>query len=316
MLIDGFNLTGIDSGFAVGGTTRMWRTDLKELLQTIRAHPQFSHAGLRFVADFVAWREQLGIINKVISNLARERILEHVMFLHYGSAADKSGAGATFERLASLSDATDEIGARAVRTALRMAQISGLIVQTRSRADARLRLYEPAEPLLTLTGAYSALALQSVDEMWPGLGLSLRVREESGLIPKMLARMGETYLRGAFRSHRPADPLNILLRLEGARPILARVVECNRLQVPLPTAQEFARLFYVSPSQTRVILRAAEARGLIRIAARGVILDAAPLQERFLDAQARYLAFAMRAGFGLRAASLAKFDQRLRSSPT
>ncbi len=294
----------------------MWRAELKELVETIRVHPQFSRAGLRFISDFVAWREQLGIMNKVISNLARERILEHVMFLHYGRAADKSGVGATFERLATLSAVTDEIGARAVRTGLRMAQISGLVVQTRSRADARLRLYEPAEPLLALTGAYSALALQSVDEMWPGLGLSLRVREEIGLIPQMLTRMGEAYLRGAFRSQRPVDPLNMLLRLEGARPILARVVECERRQVPLPTAQEFARLFYVSPSQTRVILTAAEARGLIRIAARGVILDAAPLQERFLDAQARYLAFALRAGFGLRAASLAKFGQRLRSFPT
>lgn len=294
----------------------MWRAELKELVETIRNHPQFLHANLRFVADFIAWREKLGIINKVTSNLARERIIEHVLYLHYANAAGESDAGATFERLASLSAATDEIGARAVRTGLRLAQISGLIVQTRSRADARLRIYEPAEPLLALTGAYSALALKIIDDMWPSLGLSVRVRDEVGLIPSMLARMSENYLRGVFRRHQPADPLAILLRLEGARPILACVIDCHRRQVPLPTAQEFARLFYVSPSQSRVILRTAEAHGLIRVAARGVILDAAPLVESFLDTQTRYLAFALRFGFGLDAASLARIGAKDKADPT
>ena len=283
----------------------MWREELKELAETIRSHPQFPLANRRFATDFVAWRGGLGVLNKVLSNLAREHIFEHALYLHFARDPGDLDDGATFERLAALSESRDEIGARAVRTGLHLAQIAGLFILRRSRSDARQRIYEPTEPLIAMTREYSALAFQVLDDIAPNLNLSARIRHEHSLTPALLARMGEIYLNSEFRRHRDSDRLTNLMRLDGGRAVLAAVVDCHWRQIPLPTAQEFARLFYVSPSQIRAILKSAELHGLVRGASRGLIIDAEPLANAYLDAQARYLAFSMRYGLGLDRAALA-----------
>src|SRR5947209_5354646 len=128
----------------------MWRGELKELARIIRAHPRFPPANQHFVSEYVAYREEIRVLNKVISNLARERMLEHLVYLHYSRKPSEPGSGATFERLAALSNSRDQIGERSVRTGLRLAQVTGLVALTRSRADARLRIYEPTEPLIEM----------------------------------------------------------------------------------------------------------------------------------------------------------------------
>src|SRR3954470_9238460 len=115
----------------------MGREEILNLAQRIRAHPRFAESTARSIQDYLSWRIRLGVLNKLIANLARERILELLLFLHF-SREGKGDYGATFERLASSSESRDRIGSRAVRTALRLAQIAGHVVQTRSFEDGRL----------------------------------------------------------------------------------------------------------------------------------------------------------------------------------
>ena len=56
----------------------MEREELKDLAERIRAHPRFQEAAARAIRDYLAWRIRLGVLNKLISNLGRERILERV----------------------------------------------------------------------------------------------------------------------------------------------------------------------------------------------------------------------------------------------
>ncbi len=271
------------------------REGLKELAGALRAHPSFAVASNRFMAEYVAWRGRLGVLNKVISNLGRERLVEHVLYLHFGRLG--ADYGATFERLASLSETRDRIGARAVRTALRLAQISGLAILSRSRADGRLRICEPAPPLLDLAGAYYAILFQLLDDLAPEFRACVRLATEPDFLATALSRMGRAYVARGFDRNLAKSPLPTLLRFEGARPILACVIDCCQRGVALPTSHELSRRFYVSPSQTRVILKGAETFGLIRTAGRGRLLDAAPLTEAYFDGLSRHLAFAALYGF-------------------
>lgn len=264
----------------------MRRERPKELAAAICANPQFFDAARRFTTEYLAWRVRLGVLNKVLSNLGRERLLEHVLYLHFGRAEH----GATFERLASLSAARDQIGARAARTALRLAQIAGLVTLARSPDDGRLRIIEPAEPLLALTSDVYAMGFRIFDRLAPSGGLSAQLNGEPDFLTFVLTRMGRAFLMAEFQPGRKPDVFNSLLRLEGGRPIMATAVDRHWRGQDLPTSQELSRQFYVSASQTRAVLKQAESLGIIRTAARGRLLDAAPLVELYLDALCETLA--------------------------
>ena len=268
----------------------MRRERPKELAEAIRSHPHVVDAVGRFTSDYLKWRATLGVLNKVLSNLGRERLLEHVCYLHYTRGEPGNEYGATFERLAALSAARDQIGARATRTALRLAQIAGLLLPTRNPDDARLRIFEPSESLLTLTREIYGLAFRIFDDLAPGLDLSARVSNDREFFFEVITRLGRAFLKAEFDPRRPPDVFNSLLRLEGGRAILTTAIDRYWRGEDLPTSQEIARQFYISPSQIRAVLKHAESLGLIRTAARGRLLDAGPLAETYLDSLCRFLA--------------------------
>lgn len=266
------------------------RREPKELADAIRSHPHVVDAIRRFTADYLQWRARLGVLNKVLSNLGRERLLEHACYLHFTRGEPGNAHGATFERLAALAAARDQIGARATRSALRLAQIAGLLMQTRSPEDARLRIFEPSESLLAMTRDVYALAFRIFDDLAPGLDLSARVSRNPEFLSEVLTRLGRAFLRAEFHPQREPDVFNALLRLEGGRMILTTAIDRHWRGEDLPTSQELSRQFYISPSQIRAVLKNAESLGLIRTAARGRLVDAGPLAEAYLDTLSRFLA--------------------------
>lgn len=277
----------------------MWRAGLKQLAAAMRSHPRFRDASHRFMYNFVDWRGRLGLLNKVTSNLARERIFEHLLYLHFARAGEGGDKGATFARLAALSVSRDQIGARAVRTALRLGQIAGLVTLSRSLSDGRLRIYKPSEALLAQSREYFSIAFRIVDDLTPGLRISARFFEEPNLLLSIFAKMGQVYLENEIQPNLAPDALTKLLRLDGGRAVLATVIDCHWRGRDLPASQDIARRFYVSPSQTRAILKQAEAQGLIAMAGRGRIADAELLADAYLDALCRFLAFVARYGLDL-----------------
>ena len=277
----------------------MWRESLQDLSEAIRVHPRFEEAARRLVGDLLEWRMRLGVLNKLIMNLGRERIVEHLLYLHSARGLEAAKYGATFERLAELSDVRDGFGARAVRTALRLAQIGGMITLVRSHEDGRLRIFEPTEALLAATSEYFAIVAGVFDVMLQDDNISRPFRDDPGFLSAMLARGAEAYLSAEPRMEIAADAFGSLLRLEGGRVILNTVLDCHWSRQELPAASELAQRFYVSPSQARVILKSAAAAGLIQLGPRGKLIEAAPLVDVFCRVQSRYLAFLARYGLNL-----------------
>ena len=157
-----------------------------------------------------------GVLNKVLSNLGRERLFEHACYLHFTRGDPGNAHGATFERLAALAVARDQIGARATRTALRLAQIAGLLMQTRSPEDARLRIFEPSESLLAMTRDIYALAFRIFDDLAPGLDLGARMSDDPDFLFDILARLGRAFLRAEFHPQAEPDVFNRLLSWKAA----------------------------------------------------------------------------------------------------
>ena len=285
------------AGFA--GQDRMWRSDLKELAAAIRGHPQFPAAAHRSVSELVAWRSQLGVTNRVISNLGRESIIEFLLILSFIQRVDDQLEGANFERLAALSETREHFGARAVRTALRLLQIGGFVVATRSRQDGRLRIYQPTPALLAQARDYYAIVLGVFDTLAPDANIRLRMKDDPEYVMEILARVGDAFLAEDFAPRPELDAFAQLLRLDGANAILAFVVDCHWRRRRLPTPGQLAPLFQVSGSQTRVILKAAADKALIVLGPRGTLVDASALANEYLRHYSQYLAFFARYGLGL-----------------
>jgi len=292
----------------------MWREELAGLAGAIRAHPRFFEAVRRFMAEFVEWRARLGVLNKVGSNLGRERLLEYVLYLHFARAGDNSEGGATFERLAALSDSRDQIGARAVRTALRLAQIAGLVSVAKSATDGRMRIITPADSLMELARQHLTITFRILDALAPEARFTARFYDVPDFLPALLTRIGRAYIDGDYQRNLPASAFTSLLRLEGSRVILSYVVDCHWDGRDLPPPQEFFRRFYISPSQTRAVLKSADAHGLVHVGPRGRLSGADALAEAYVDALSRFLAFALRFGFGFDGAILPPAFASVRSA--
>jgi hypothetical protein len=287
------------AGCKIGKAGGMWREETDIMVAAIRAHPNIVSAVRQFTTGYLAWRRQLGVLNRVLATLGREHLLEHVMYLHF-ARQDRAGEhGATFERLAALSAARDRVGARATRSTHRLAQTAGLVMTRRNPTDRRLRVYEPTEFLLQLARESYSLAFDIFHELAPNLNLGLRLGTEREYLFVLVARLGRPYLEAQFAPRPKTDVFNEVVRLEGGRAILATVVECHWRGDDLPTSQEIAKRYYVSPSQTRAVLKTAESHGLITLAGRGRLVAAEPLAQAYLGATSRYLALYARSAFAL-----------------
>jgi hypothetical protein len=276
----------------------MWGESLSKFAETLRAHPQFPEAAHRMVSELVAWRKQLGVNNRVVANWGRESIIEHLLFL-YCAGGDDQENGAAFERLVALSEAREHFGARAVRTALRLMQIGGFVVATRSRRDRRLRMFQPTPALIAHAREYYLIEFGVLDALAPGAGVRARLDADPDFLNDVLARAGAAFLSQAF-TPRPVDSAFAqLLHLDGASAILAFIVDRHCGRRPLPPPAQLGQMFQISSSQTRVILKAAADKALIALGPRGRLIDASPLVDAYFDNASRRLAFFARHGFDL-----------------
>ena len=268
----------------------MWRESVTELADRIVAHPAFSEAAQSYICEYIDWRMSLGTLNKVIANAGRLRVLENLCLLHFLSL-EAGGQGTSFERLVEMSGVTDEIGARAVRTLLRLAQIAGLVVTGRGADDGRLRVYRPTDALLAHANDQIVLHLKPLDVFFPDLGLAARLEDPQRFFHSVAMGFGRVYLEQSLR--RPGMDLAYrdLMRLDGAMPIFCVVIDCHRRGRDLPAAAELSRRFLVSQSQVRALLKRAESEGLLRLGPRGRILEATKLVDAMFAAYARFLAF-------------------------
>jgi DNA-binding transcriptional ArsR family regulator len=231
--------------------------------------------------------------------LGRENIIEHLLILSFTRRVDDQSGGATFERLAALAETTERVGARAVRTALRLLKIGGLVVATRSRRDGRLRIYQPTPTLLAQARDYYAIVLGVFDALVPGASVRSRLKEDPAYLAEILGRAGEAFLAQDFTPRPGSEAFAQLLRLDGARAILAFVVDSHWSGRRLLTPGQLAPLFQVSGSQTRLILKAAADKALIVLGPRGALMDASALAAEYLLNYSQYLAFFARFGFDL-----------------
>jgi len=269
----------------------MPRNGLTALTEMIRTHPEFPGAARRYLVDYVDWRERLGMLNRVIANAARQRILENLLTLHFSRSESGGGPGVSFERLVEVSGATDDVGARAVRTALRLAQIGGLVVNGRDAADGRLRVYQPTDALIGHGRELSIFTLRPLDIIFPHLRICEKLAADPAFYGVTAARVGRVVLQPGLRRPGIVSPLRDLMRQEGAIAIYNVVADCYSRGRDAPAAPELSRRFFVSQSQARAVLRSAEAQGLFRIGPRGRLLDAEPLTQGIMDGYARFLAF-------------------------
>lgn len=283
----------------------IWRGQRKGLAAAIGSHPKYLPAVRRYTENYLNWRRGLGVMNKILSNIGREHLLEHLLYFHFRRVERQGEAGATFERLAALSAARDHIGVRAARSALGLAQTAGLITAGRGATDRRLRAFEPTEPLLRMTREAYALPFSILDDLVPSLGICKRLFDDSAFLPLILARLGDVYFKSEFTPRPPTDPFQNVLRLEGGRVIVGTAIQRHWSGLDLPTSQEIAWNYYVSPSQIRVVLKTAEGSGLIRTASRGRLIDAEPLAKAYADGTCDYLALYAQHAFNLDRAAFA-----------
>lgn len=244
----------------------------------------------RYTAKYMEWRRDLGMINRLISNVSYEHVLENVMCFHFLNCPGMF-PGASFERVLDLSQVRDGIGSRAVRSVLALAETAGWVLVKRGLIDKRQKLFEPTETLLNMMRDLCSLPLGILDDMNGNYIIHQKLYKDPDFIRFVFTRLGEVYvINPEYDPHLETNVYENLQRMDGGPSLIATSLVCSWMGRDLPTAQDLAKHYYVSASQIRFVMAYADSVGLIKTGYRGRLMGTDALEEAYVDALCHDLA--------------------------
>lgn len=271
---------------------------LREVMNGILKHPGFEVAALAYVENVVAWRERLGLFNRVGTNLAFH-VINYSLYLHLANRAGAKEHGATFSNLLAICEERKQCGARALRTVLALLQMTGQLHSERSSSDGRIQQYVPSDRLLDEAREIYGYAMQVLDSLLPGSTRAEQMRTDSEFISILVSRIGQAIIEDGVQITEHFPELHDIILKAGGLPTTISMAAAEMKEQPFPSMQAIAKKFKISPSQVRSVINTLSERGLVTRSVDGAIVSASLLVEQHKGLIARELALHVQYGFDL-----------------
>jgi len=209
------------------------------------------------------------LINKLLGQDVRFRIVCFTLYLHYEDAEGEVDAGATYSRVLDLISRTVGGGHRVVETTLDLMSVMGLVVAERGTVDRRLKLYRPTDPLMRLLRIWLEGCFVPLDLVDPEGGRMARLRQGDEIVRQFMLGVGRG-LRAREILTRRMPRFSCFFDSDGGWPFLAIIMAEALAGRPLPSRSEIASRFGVSKSQIAVVATEAARLGFLQADERGV----------------------------------------------
>ncbi len=292
-------------GMATGNQLRMQHSTLlahidplDDVMESIRRHPNFDDAALRYIENVIAWRKSLGRFNRVGTNIGFH-IVNYAMYLHFAGRIGANEHGATFSAMLEICEQRKQCGGRALRTVLAVLGALGYLRSEYSPHDRRIRTYVPSDRLIQQAADIYGYAMGVIDELLPGSRYKETIETDPAFLWQIIAKSGRVIVEDGVQITEHFPELNAIISQAGGLPTTISLANAQLRGTPFPSQRELAKSFTVSTSQVRSIVNALPERGLITLAADGSIADAQPLIDQHKGLIARELALHVKYALGL-----------------
>ena len=235
---------------------------LSNVAEALLRQPSFDIAARHYMADIVQWRRELGLFNRVATNVGFH-VAQYVVLLHYAQPPGRAELGATFSNILDICTKRGQCGSRAVRTILAALVALRLIDVGGAPSDRRIKLFAPTERLLTDLRRHIQRPLTCLDLIVGEPRYAPQVAADPGFLPKLMATSGRAYVDLSLSVTEGMPELEQLIELRGGCATIAALAHAELNGLERPSPQAIAHDFRISVSQARNVLEVAERGGLL-----------------------------------------------------
>ena len=235
---------------------------LAEMTAALLRHTRFDDAARHYMGHIVDWRRELGLFNRVASNVGFH-VAQYVVLLHYAQPPGRPEQGATFSNILDICTKRGQCGGRALRTILAALVALRLVDVGAAESDRRIKLFAPTERMLTDLRRHIERPLTCLDIIAGAPLHATRMHKDRAFLPMLMATSGRAYVDLALSVTEGMPALEQLIDLRGGCATIAALAHAELNGLERPSPQAIARDFRISASQVRNVLDSAEAAGLV-----------------------------------------------------
>lgn len=219
-----------------------------------RAVPQFGEAVRQYTIGLSRMREAPRLLNKLISNEVRFRVIGYLLYLHADRERFGPQGGATYGRLLELCTRRKEVSPRVLKTMLAMLQLTGFVEGHRDESDRRLKFYRPTARMFRFVELWLGYATASLDALQPRGHRTKMLRDDPGFTGRFLVSGGRDHIAGAPPADRAPAFVAFFGGREGASAVILAVMLAQFDGVAPPSRARIARQFGLSKTQVSNIV--------------------------------------------------------------
>lgn len=262
---------------------------LEDVMANILRHPSFDAAALGYVANVIEWREELGLFNRMGTNLAFH-IINYTAYLHLANRAGTIEHGATFSNLLAICESRQQCGGRALRTVLAALRAMGQLHMKRLKNDGRVQVYIPSDKLLSEIKDIYGYSMMALDTLLPGSQNAQEIHTNKDFLPRIISKSGRAVIEDGIQITEYFPELHLIIQQAGGLPTSISLVDAQMRNMAFPSQRAIAKKFKISPSQVRTVINGIAKHGLITRAKDGQIINAHRLVDQHKGLIARELA--------------------------
>lgn len=226
-----------------------------------RGSQHFASVMRDYTAALVAFRRDPRVVNKLISQEARYRVVNHLLSLHAGKVLAGGPGGVTYGEMVELCAAFPGIGLRVLKTMLSMLVLTGFADSARDPADRRVKIYTPSSKLVAVACARLAAIVDALQVLEPDVPHAAALRDDPTLWMRAIHRNGRTQLDSQVLQSQMPEFTGFAAGREGTAQIVYAVMLADMDAAPLPSRSALARQFGLSKTQVWSIFAEGERLG-------------------------------------------------------
>ncbi|MBV9568238.1 MAG: hypothetical protein JO172_08880 [Hyphomicrobiales bacterium] len=256
------------------------RDEIDELAARFAAMPEFPLAVRAYVVNMMHMRQNLRLLNKLISHHARWRIAAFLLYLDADRERFGPDGGATYSNLLGMCQRRAEIKPRVLKTVLALLQITGSVSVVRRQDDRRSKFYRPTERMHEFTRQWMGHAAKMLEILEPEKRRSELLGDDPGFSNRFLVSSGRAHLTSVPLIERMPKYIARGAR-DGADAVQLDVLLADMDGVPVPSRAMLAKKYGFSKTQITAVIAEGVAQGSYTLNEVGVPMATPYLRKSF-----------------------------------
>lgn len=243
-----------------------------------------------YTSALLGFRQDPRVVNKLISNETRFRVINHLLFVHAEKILAGGAGGVTYGEMLDLCAQFPHIGLRVIKSMLPMLVLGSFANVTRDPHDHRVKIYTPSEKLIATVHARLAPIVAALKVLQPDIPRDELLRDDPMFFWRAIYINGRAQLGGGPLVTWMSRFNRFTGSREGAGQVIYAVMLADMDGAPLLSRSALAKQFGLSKTQVWSVFAEGERIGYFSDEG-GVPVATKKLRDEYRDWTSVELAF-------------------------